>query len=259
MYKKYQFIKTSTAGNRTGYIVGEDAYQNRDDIMQLILRKKNLEAEQYAFLWRNRNTCVMNMAGGELCGGAVLASPVILDRFTGETSVRTVDMNLESVVTNRDKNKIYVQTELPISAFISKSELKKAKSLEDVVGYQVDLEGISYFVTDEEPSVDLDLDTFTKLDKELGTQKISAIGVILITGSGRMKPIVWVKPLDTITEEQGCTTGTISAQACFPTASGWWKQPSGESIRAKISPGVKIEIESSVERLSDGTVYLNDE
>lgn len=278
MYTSYKFIKTSTAGNRTGFIIGSKAYRQRDKIMNIILKKKNLEAEQYAFLWkeseksfpsfrrptcqsfnvdRESKGCVLNMAGGELSGGAVLASPIILDNFKGKTTVTTVGNNLKTRVTCLGKNKIYVQTEIPGSMLLNRPALITINSLGGIEGYKVNLEGISYFVTREPISKKPSFKDFLKLDQELETQKVRCIGIIEIKKIGESKPIIWIKDVGTITQEQGCTTGTISAQLCYPVKNGWWKQPSGESIRAEIDDSIKIE--ACVERLSDGYLYLNDE
>jgi hypothetical protein len=252
--QKYKFIKTSTAGNRTGYIIGKTAWKNKKEVLSIILRKKNLEAEQYAFLWKTaKNECVMNMAGGEISGGAILASPTILGNFSGKTKIITVGKSLVSFITNKDKNKIYVRTKLPKSIILAKPEKVDFQLMK---GFRVKLNGIAYFVTqDTIPSINLPK-LFKKLDRSLDLEQFPAIGIIKIINFNQIKPIVWVKKLGTICQEQGCTTGTISAQACFPIKDGWWQQPSQEKIKAKIKSS-QIIIESSVEVLSDGNLYLS--
>ncbi|MBU0975626.1 MAG: hypothetical protein ABIE03_04380 [Patescibacteria group bacterium] len=256
MYSQFKFIKTSTAGNRTGFIIGRKAYQDKKKIMQIILNKVNLEAEQYVFLWEENGNCMMNMAGEKLSGGAVLASPVILGNYLGRTKVIAVGNKLRSEITEKDKNKIYVRTKMPISMIRTWPKRMKAACLGNIDGFRVNLEGISYFVTKENAPKRKSLRLFRKLDKEMGTEKVPCLGIVEVNESNKSKPTVWVKDVRTITEEQGCTTGTISAQLSFPTKSSWWQQPSGESIRAQIENN--IEIEASVEKLSNGNVYLND-
>ncbi|MDD3647494.1 MAG: hypothetical protein PHS44_03280 [Candidatus Dojkabacteria bacterium] len=256
MYQTYKFIKTSTAGNRTGFILGKNAYESKKKIMGIILKKVNLEAEQYAFLWEENANCIMNMAGEELSGGAVLASPVILGNYLGKTKVITVGNRLKSEIANKDKNKIYVRTQMPLSMIRNRPQRMKANCLGNNDGYKVDLEGISYFVTREPIQKKKTMKIFKQLDKELYTENVLCLGIIEVDKPNNSKPTVWIKDVGTITAEQGCTTGTISAQLSFPVKNGWWKQPSGESICAKING--EIVIEASVERLSDGNIYIND-
>ncbi len=255
MYKQYKFIKTGTAGNRTGFIIGQDAFCNLPFVMNTILNKVNLEAEQYAFLWEEDGDVVMNMAGGELCGGAILASPIVGGIVNYTTKINTIGERLNAEITTKDENRIYTKTELP--AYIIQSNPKRLFSkVLSADGYVVNLRDIAYFVTKEEVMGNKSLELFRKLDIEMGTKNLPCIGIIEIKESGVMKPTVWVKNLDTITEEQGCTTGTISAQLSFPQADGIWMQPSGEIIRAQKRMDY-VEIESCVELLSEGNIYLN--
>lgn len=104
-YFETKFIKTSTAGNRTLYLIGENSYKNSNEILKNLNEKKNIEAEQIGFLWRKNNSCIMNMAGGELCGGAILGSPIVLGLTSNKTEVITMSKSLKTKVTNKDKVK----------------------------------------------------------------------------------------------------------------------------------------------------------
>lgn len=255
MTKKYQFIKTSTAGNRTGYIISQDAYQEKSKIMAQIFKKKNLEAEQYAFLWQAENQVFINMAGGELSGGATLASPVILGKFTGKSKITTMGKTFTAQISNKDINKSYVQVNWPINMLVAKKKRIKIKLDKSYDGYLVKLQGIAYFVCKEKIS-NKSKAQFRKLNQQAELCAFPSIGMIEIMAEGKMRPTVWVKKLNTITKEQGCTTGTISAEACFPTKNNWWQQPSGEFIKAKIT-SEQIILESSVEILADGQIYID--
>lgn len=256
MYKQYKFIKTCTAGNTTGFIIGKDAFRNKESIMKSILNKVNLEAEQYAFLWEEDGEVVMNMAGGEISGGAILASPILLGISNYTTRINVVGENLCARVKLKEKNKINTQTQLP--SYIIQSAPKKLNSQTlKVDGYVVNLRDIAYFVTKENITNNKTLSLFKKLDAEILTQDIPCIGIIEVKEEGVMKPTVWVKEIGTITEEQGCTTGTISAQLAFPKKNGLWQQPSGSYIKAVVKNDF-VEIEADVELLSSGSIYLND-
>jgi hypothetical protein len=74
-------------------------------------------------------------------------------------------------------------------------------------GYQIDLNGISFFVTKEKID-EFSLQTFISLDNTLKTKSVPCIGIIE-TGQGIIKPVIWVKAVNTITIEKGCTTGVL--------------------------------------------------
>jgi|GEM_PF-6293693 len=259
MYNKYQFIKTSTAGNRTGFLIGKSAYRDRNRAINTLLRKLNLEAEQYSFIWQTPgNNCVMNMAGGELCGGALLATPSLLGKFTGNTTITTAGRQLVATVTDRGQNLMYVKTTLPYSIVKDPAKRITVAVGRKIEGYKIILDGIAYFVTKEPLPRRKTRSLFAKLDRELDTRDAPSIGTIEILEGNRIVPTIWIKAIDTITSEQGCTTGSLSAQLAFPLKNGYWIQPSGELIRIGQTPG-GIEIEAGVELLSDGYVYLNDQ
>lgn len=124
-----------------------------------------------------------------------------------------------------------------------------------VEGYVVKLDGISYFVTKEKLPRNLDINMFMNLDNEILTQDSPCLGIIFVNGN-KIKPIVWVKNIGSIVEEQGCTTGSIASQLSFDNKSGIWIQPSGEIITIGLDND-KITIEAGVELLSDGKIYFN--
>jgi diaminopimelate epimerase len=254
--KTYNFIKTSTAGNRTGFIVGREAYDNRIEVMKNILQNKNFEAEQYAFLWKKSNNCVMQTAGGELCGGAILASPVILGNYLGETNISSVDQKFTATISNRKQNQVYVRSTLPRGTILEYPIRTTIKIPLSINGFKVKLNGIAYFVTKERIEGKLNLEKFKKIDQQLAATDIPCLGIIQVLNNNQIKPTVWVKQVATIIEEQGCTTGAIAAQLAFPKDDGSWLQPSGKSINAKISN--QIEIGANVETLADGILYLSD-
>ena len=253
--KTYRFIKTSTAGNRTGFILGKSAWSNRKQIIAILQSKKNLEAEQFAFLWKTRRAePYMVMAGNEISGGAILASPSILGINKKETTINIPGYKLNTIVSGTSENKIYVRVNLPKKLIIKYPETiifnyrgRKYK------GYKVVLDGIAYLVS-KKPPVEKGLSLFKALNRTLNTQKIQSIGIINIVDKAKMQATVWVKKLNTITDEQACTTGTISAQLSFPNKTGRWEQASKEKIRAKT--GKSIIIEAGVEVLSEGKLYL---
>lgn len=252
----YKFIKTSTAGNRTGFIIGKNSWKNRSIILESILTKKNLEAEQYAFLWKdNQNNCYLNMAGQELCGGAILAAPSIIGKSI-TTNIYTVGKNFKTNVTDKTNKQIFVQTSLPREILKEKPYKKKINiNQSSYSGFFVNLTDIAYFVT-EENIENINIDFFKKLDQQLETITIPALGVIQILVPDKIKPIVWVKSINTIIKEQGCTTGSIAAQSVYKTQDGSWQQPSNKYIRVKIIKD-QFNIEANIQTLSEGNIYIN--
>ncbi|MBD3362641.1 hypothetical protein GF362_02885 [Candidatus Dojkabacteria bacterium] len=254
MIKPFKFIKTSTAGNRTGFILSVDNIIQRKNIVESIIKNKNIEAEQYAFLSKKENYCVMDTFGDELCGGALLASTVIMNNFSGSTSILSVNQSFKADIITRNKIQKFVKLSLPLKTIKNKPRFKFCNQL-GVSGYSVHLDGIAYFVTKEAIIKNININLLNKIDKELNTNSFPCLGIIQIIDSNKLKPLIWVKSIDTITYEEGCTTGTIATQLSFPTKDGIWFQPSGQFIKAQINDNIYTE--AGVEILSEGKIYLS--
>jgi len=246
----YNFIKTSTAGNRTGFILGKNAYINRKKILKTLLKEKNLEAEQYAFLWKEYSKLRMEMAGGELCGGAILASSILIGEKNREICILTGSYKLKNILGFEKGKTWFNEVQLPQSVFISSENIKWQK----IRGKKVILDGIAYFVTKEimQPK---DIKMFMQLDRQMRTQAIPAIGIVEINDNFEMNPYIWVKSTDTVIAEQGCTTGSIAAQFFTGQKSGIWMQPSGKQIQVEL--GGNIYISAQINMLSEGKLYIS--
>ncbi len=245
----YNFIKTSTAGNRTGFILGKKAFIKKKNVMKVLLRDKNLEAEQYAFLWKDGAGVCMEMAGGELCGGAILASPTLLGDRKGNLKINTVGYKLSGGMEFMTGKSWVNKAELPKNILKSKTKME----WDGVSGMRVIMDGIAYFISEAELP-DLDAAKLMSLDQKMGTATLPAIGVVQILNESEIKPTIWVKVVNSLVTEQGCTTGSIAALVYTQKKVGIWRQPSGKKIEVIIKEN--IEIGAEVEVLSEGKVYL---
>jgi hypothetical protein len=236
-----RYIKTSSAGNTTLYIVNKSKKELEYELDSI---RDRFEVEQIGFVDISRNNLSLEMEGGEFCGGAVLASGLV-DTSKRSQNVTSNGKSMNISLVRISDSKFYSQVEFPLS-LINSIENREFAGLN---GKLVNLEGISYFVTNQIIENLEKIKTLMDLNNDFNLNNIPAIGIIVVNKDSIL-PYVWVKSANTVFLEQACTTGSISAEICYSNGSSMWRQPSGEMIRVCVDN--QIEVSSTVEILECG-------
>lgn len=227
--KNNKYYITSTAGNTTLFL------PDNENKISLKLPK----AEQTAFFCYKKDKLNLRMAGGEFCGGAILAGGLFSKSIVFNNKLNiTVDIKDNNIATATFKRTQLIQSCNPFC-------------FRNTTGYLVIMSGIAYFVS--KGNLKKTLSNFIKLDILAKTQSIPAIGIIEVFKS-QLTASIWVKGEQTLITENACTSGTMAAQTVFPIKNGKWKQFSGESIFVRLSKQ-NITVGAPVKIKSQGVLY----
>jgi D-alanyl-D-alanine dipeptidase len=175
------------------------------------------------------------MAGGEFCGNASRAAALLATGFrTGETrlTVSGFDGEVLARVEKLDEQKFYVSAD-----FLGMKYRIMRKKWDSIPISVVDLGGIVQIVI----AADLPKN-YEKVQRELtrqfGLENRAAVGVVWCrtnsrTDTVKIKPVVWVKEIDTFFRETSCGSGSIAAALAIGARN--ITQPTGQNIAVTIS------------------------
>lgn len=217
----------------------------------------NVEQVGFYSFNRKKNSARLEMAGGEFCGNALRSlAYMLLKGKKGEITIAV----------SGTKERLRAGVKLPGTAY-AQMPINSSKSLKKLRNglFRIDLGGITQLVcldpittNDAEQLKTLALDI---LNKENLIYSVLASGVMFIEqkkGFIKLKPVVWVRDIETILYETACASGTAAV--------GIWKafqskkksvkvkvlQPSGKYIKAQINKKGK----SLIEVFIDGEVEV---
>ncbi len=214
---KLNFVKLSPAENTTVLIINNIAKEKYNFIAKKILSYISLNAEQVGFIVKPKNTdslCKLEMAGGEFCGNAVLATGALM-RFLEyskkpDFKIETSDKESLNCFAEEIKPRIYkVKSEMPLKYNIQEWEYNEDLKLK---GVMVEFEGITHILLPG--NKDLSDIVIKKIFKQLKKKKtIKALGIIFYTGqdnSFKIKPYVYVPQAGSIVPERSCGSGSLA-------------------------------------------------
>lgn len=178
---KYYLINPS--GNITVLIEGKQNKELADAVM-----KKEPTCEQVGFISRDKADCdiYLCMAGGEFCGNATMSA---------------------AYLTGKSKVKVFVEGTGDVEVLFegNTGSVKMPKPLEITThkGYPlVRFPGIDHMI------IEGDIENPETLIKEYCISE--ALGMMFINGE-KLKPLVYVKSIDTLFWESSCASGTTAA------------------------------------------------
>jgi diaminopimelate epimerase len=215
-------IYTAAGGNPTAIVLEENLKrENYSAISDLVLRE-NPEVEQVGFFEEKDGMPFLQMAGGEFCGNATRAFACLLkedERREGITNFKFKVSGFENPVFAyvvpmpfKENKGFFCEARFPELAKAGKIE-KRIFSGKTVM--VVDLGGIIHILVQEdqfpfsEKSYEKDMKA---IKDELGVD-CDAVGVLWVKKKGEevsMKPVVWVKSIDTCYYETSCGSGSIA-------------------------------------------------
>lgn len=204
---------------------------------ELIRRFPNVEQVSFYQYDPKNNLATLELAGGEFCGNATRSlAYLLLKRKRGEINMKVSGTKEILRAGVRRKNTAFAQ--MPV---------KRIEKLRNNL-FRIDLEGITQLVCLDAVAKlnpeQLKLLALQILNKENLIYSVPAAGVMFIEEEKdliKLKPIVWVRDIETILYETACASGTAAV--------GLWKamqdkkerlkvkvlQPSGKIIEARIN------------------------
>lgn len=211
---KYDFIILRPGGN-IQMLIKEIVPKNMRRFINDEMIKRFPNVEQVSFYEYNRKTknATLELAGGEFCGNAVRSlAYLLLKGKNGEISVQVSGTTQKLKAGIKQKNTAYAQ--MPVR----NGSIRK---LRDGL-FRIDLEGITQLVCLDSTFAfnpeNLKSIALKILKKEDLIYSVPAAGVMFIEEKKDLillKPVVWVRDIETILYETACATGT--------TAVGIWK------------------------------------
>ncbi len=208
------YIYNSAGGNPTAINQGKfrrDEYAGIND--RLMNGDKRIE--QVGFFEKDGKLPLMQMAGGEFCGNANLSFACLLKELNpdkDEFKFKASGFNgiVTAQVKRIEEKRYFCKAIFPgLSAKIARKELSGNSAV------VVDLGGIIHIVISED---DIPFDevkyvsSMKKIKDELGVDG-DAVGVLWIREEEKriyMKPVIWVKAIDTCFYETSCGSGSIA-------------------------------------------------
>ncbi len=247
-------IFSAAKGNPTAIVVASNLGRDNYPIINGEIQRQYPEVEQVGFYEEEDNRPKLQMAGGEFCGNATRSFACLLKEFYPD----------------RDSFDFYVSGyEGPVSArveevsdgdYFCQAELGEMpcrierKSFQGVYFKVVDLGGITHIVVQEDDYSFCDNNYARQVEKvrtQLGVDN-SAVGVLWIKEVRDliyMKPVVWVKDIDTCYYETSCGSGSI-AVALEKGRDAEIIQPSGAGIRVERKNG-KLILSSVMKKIKE--------
>lgn len=211
------FVILRPAGNDTALVLNpiEDE-QLRQQINNRILSKYP-SVEQVGFVNLSSKSSKLIMAGGEFCGNAARCTAWIAQKGKpGEIalSVSGVDQVLRAGVTSD----FSAWSQMPVDGMINQivtpictqSTKVTFEGITHVVIYDSKVSGLS--------EADLKQKAFNILEKQRLTKSVIAAGVMFVTQTSPkvvLKPVVWVRDIQTLYYETACGSGTCAVGLDF--------------------------------------------
>jgi len=239
--KNREFVITAAGGNGTAIRVLTHALSRKEYAREGEQLGRNFEkfgAEQAGFLVISDDH--FEMGGGEFCGNAARSAAILFSEIKGDSHVSFTisgfDGEVQAVVEKKDDKHYFVECVFRGMPTESKNVVLSNGQRVTVV----DLGGIVHVVI--EASFNPDRKVYEaahrEITRELGFENRSAVGVVWIErnrDSVIMKPVVWVKEVNTFFFESSCGSGTIAVGKV--TGAESVVQPTGQIIHVKIEDG----------------------
>jgi diaminopimelate epimerase len=216
-------IYSAAGGNATAIVFGEKINRDKYPLINDDIQNKNPEVEQVGFLEEKNGLPFLQMAGGEFCGNATRSFACFLKEQTSEK------MNYEFYVSGFNnkvvasvfatlEKEFFCKVRLPGLAKFAKVKKTKLFGKNVIV---VDLGGIIHILVNEDrfPFSQNDYAKNMKTIKDKLKVDCDAVGVLWIREEGGekifIKPVVWVKAIDTCYYETSCGSGSIAVGMAF--------------------------------------------
>ena len=210
-------VFSAAGGNQTAIINCKDIAREKYSEINRDIQKDNLEIEQVGFFEEKGSVPSLQMAGGEFCGNATRAFACFLkeedlerNNFCFKVSgfSRKIYANIEDI----GNNNYYCVARFP--GFLDIAKIIK-KRYDGKLVRIVDLGGIIHILLDESSF------KFSNKNYELFLREIKsalrvdcgAVGVVWFYKKKEkitIKPVVWVKSIDTCFYETSCGSGSIA-------------------------------------------------
>lgn len=257
---KYEFTILRPGGNDQMLIKGIIPKEQKRAINdEMIKRYPNVEQVSFYEYNIKKNFAILELAGGEFCGNATRSLAYLL--LKGKRGELDIEVSGTS-------EKLKAGVKIKKTAF-AQMPVKKKQSLKRINKklFRIDLEGITHLVslesTDTLSSNQLKSRALNILKKENLIYSIAAAGVMFIKeykGFIELKPIVWVRDIETLLYETACASGT-AAVGIYKTNENQKNsnktkvlQPSGKFITAEVykEKSTKVYIDGEIEVLQKG-------
>ncbi|HAM88698.1 MAG: hypothetical protein US83_C0003G0063 [Candidatus Falkowbacteria bacterium GW2011_GWC2_38_22] len=227
-------IFSAAGGNSTAILYDLSCSKIDYAFLNSIIQKAYPEVEQVGFFEKGEKYNRLQMAGGEFCGNSTRSFACLLSELdSGKKElifeVSGFDKPVRATVERLGDDSFYCSAEFAgLSGNISKKQING----KDV--FAVDLGGIVHILIDEKffPIIEKTIKDDMKNIKNLLGVDSEAVGVIWIREEGGdvyIRPVVWVKSINTCFDETSCGSGTI-AVALLKKKNVSVVQPSGEKI-----------------------------
>lgn len=264
---KFQITITRPAGNDQLLIKDLVTKEQKRFINdEMIRRFPNVEQVSFYEDDPEKNTAQLELAGGEFCGNATRSlAYLLLEGKKGSIYIKTSGTKQILQCGIKKENTAFAQ--MPIFP-----ELNSVRKIDKNL-FRVDLEGIIHLIYDKPTGMKTEsqLKEFTRsiLEKENLLYSSPAAGVMFVEDKENemvLKPVVWVRDIETLLYETACASGT--------TAVGLWltrkrntnalyqkiKQPTGKYIYVSIEKNEKTFlsafIDGPIEILQKGFVEI---
>lgn len=247
--------------------------------MQIYVAKKlmsysNIYAEQVGFVEKVslhkelEDKCLrLQMAGGEFCGNATRALAALLvhnqypnitkveDRHIVQLEVSGIDPIISCEVYKTQKDNTYLSK---VNMPLPKEIRDFCFEADDTVfsGIKVEFQGITHFIVDSKKVKNKDL-FFELIKNEMDKTHYNAFGIMFYDYNEQfLKPLVYVKDIDSLFWERSCASGTSALGAALTYIK---KKSIDQKVR---QPGGQLQVitkwsGSNVESIHlDGTVEI---
>lgn len=177
------------AGNITALVIGDNYTKEEKRKINSEIMKKEKTVEQVGFVSEKEEK--VTMAGGEFCGNATRsAAKYYLEKQNIDNMI--IKINNYNITSGVKNNKIWCEIPLP-----QEKNLIEKRTGEIT---QVNLSGITIILLDYKNNIKLK-ETAMELIKNLKLQEKEAVGIIFKQKSDKIIPVVWVKEINTLFEE----------------------------------------------------------
>lgn len=254
----YKITILGPGGNDQLLIEGVIRKEKRRKINDAMIKKfPNVEQVSFYNYDKENNTAVLELAGGEFCGNATRSlAYLLLQGKKGKLQIKVSGTTQSLDAGVRIPKTAYAQ--MPIN------QLQPIKQLSKNL-FQINLQGIIHLISTNQPEVKTDEAlkrfAFNLLQKENLVYSVPAAGVMFLKQYKNyisLKPIVWVRDIETLLFETACASGTAAV--------GIWKafvtnnaketidvlQPTGKIIKVCVKKNKK----NSFDVFIDGQIEM---
>lgn len=220
------------SGNITALVLGDAYTQEEKTRINAAVMEADQSIEQLGFL--SETECILTMAGGEFCGNATRCAALYY-LCCRECSTSFIHVNGDQIAVGAEGDCVWC--DIPISGYAIHSL--------DEAAHIVSMRGITHLVLQCRKSMEHTPEALKEKAKELMEHYApddEAVGVIFTSeqsGALEIKPVIWVKAINTLICENACGSGTVAAvmvESYLKKTDVIRKvlQPSGECLEADI-------------------------